>query len=381
MYQSKRMVLLEIPAAPMQPVSYDGRAYIRIDSATPHLSDYPEYERRLWQKIQSHHWEKEVAKPFVDADAVLILLDYPRYFELTGSPLPDNRQGIFEKLSAEGLISKDVGEYWNITNLGAVLLAKHLDQFSPFLARKGIRFVSYDGNSRACTVTHRQDGLKGYASGFTGVLDYIHALLPDNEHIGIALRQNKPLYPSVAIRELVANAIIHQDMTITGASPLIEMFHDRMELTNPGIPLIQPERFLDYPPRSRNVALANLMMRMRFYEGFGTGIDKVLQAVELYQLPPPDFRIENESVRVILYAPRQFADMTRDERIRACYQHAALQSISGGRMKNATLSERFGIDLKNASQTSKVISQTLEKGLIKPADPEHPRAGYVPSWA
>jgi predicted HTH transcriptional regulator len=170
-------------------------------------------------------------------------------------------------------------------------------------------------------------------------------------------------------------------MTITGAGPLIEMFKDRLEITNPGQPLVKPERFLDSPPRSRNEALASLMRRMRMCEEQGTGIDKVIVSVELHQLPPPDFRAEGDAVRVVLFAPRRFADMTQEERIRACYQHAALKYVSGQRMKNSTLCERFGIDPQNAAQASVVIRQALETGLIRAADPEHPRAGYVPFWA
>jgi ATP-dependent DNA helicase RecG len=87
------------------------------------------------------------------------------------------------------------------------------------------------------------------------------------------------------------------------------------------------------------------------------------------------------SMQVILYGPRTFADMTLVERARACYQHAVLKFLSGDRMKNSTLCTRFGIDPKNAAQASAVIKKALEDELIKPADPEHPRAGYVPNWA
>jgi predicted HTH transcriptional regulator len=159
------------------------------------------------------------------------------------------------------------------------------------------------------------------------------------------------------------------------------MFSDRLEITNPGQPLVQPERFLDFPPRSRNEALASLMRRMRLCEEQGTGIDKVIVAVELHQLPPPDFRVEGDTVRAVLYAPRRFAEMTPQERMRACYQHAALKYVCGQRMKNASLSERLGIDPQNAAQASVVIRQALKAGLIRSADPAHPRAGYVPFWA
>lgn len=376
-----RLVLLEIPAATNSPVEFERQAYIRIGSATPRLADHPERLKALWAKLQPHVWEAGIAAQFLSGDEVLTRLDYSAYFDLTGQPLPDNRQGIFERLLADRLVLEDVGGHWSITNLGALLFAKRLGEFSPSIARKAVRFVAYGGLSRADTVTHRQDGQKGYATGFTGLIDYMDGLMPRNEFIGKAFREEHPLYPAIAIRELVVNALIHQDMTITGAGPLVEMFSDRVEITNPGLPLVQPDRFLDFPPRSRNEALATLMRRMRLCEEQGTGIDKVLVAVELHQLPPPDFRVEGDSVRAVLYAPRRFAEMTPQERLRACYQHAALKYVSGQRMKNASLSERLGIDPQNAAQTSVVIRQALKAELIRPADPAHPRAGYVPFWA
>lgn len=380
-YHGTRLVLLTIPAASTAPVEFDRTAFVRIGSATPRLSDHPERLKALWAKLQPYAWETGVAVQFLTGDEVLLKLDYASYFDLTAQPLPDNRVGIFEKLVADRLIQPDAGGHWNITNLGAVLFAKRLSDFSPSIARKAVRFVAYDGMNRANTVTHRTDGQRGYAAGFKGLVEYIDGLLPRNEHIGKAFREEQPLYPSIAIRELVANALIHQDMTIMGAGPLIELFSDRMEITNPGKPLVSPDRFLDLPPRSRNEALASLMRRMRLCEEQGTGIDKVIFHVELHQLPPPDFRTEGDAVRTVLFAPRRFAEMTPDERIRACYQHAALRFVSGERMKNSTLCERFGIDPKNASQASVIIGQCQKAGLIRPADPTHPRSGYVPFWA
>ncbi len=379
-YEGVRLILLTIDAASVAPVEFDRTAYLRIGPATPRLSDHPDRMRALWGKLQPYAWETGQAAQFLTADDVLSRLDYPEYFELTAQPLPDNKQGILDKLQADQLIQMDVGRHWTITNLGAILFAKRLGDFGASVARKAVRFTAYDGPGRADTVTHRQDGQRGYANGFQGLVDYIDGLLPRNEHIGSAFREERPLYPAIALRELIANALIHQDMTITGAGPMIELFSDRMEITNPGEPLVAPERFLDSPPRSRNEALASLMRRMRLCEEQGTGIDKVISAVELHQLPPPDFRMEGEAVRVVFFAPRRFAEMTPEERLRACVQHAALKHESGQKMTNASLRERLGIDSHNASQASTIIRQALDNRLIRPADPEHPRAGYVPSW-
>lgn len=376
----KRLVILEIPAATTSPVEFERTAYIRVGSATPRLSDHVERLKSLWAKLQPFAWEAAAAKEYVEADEVLKLLDYPSYFRMLGRPLPDNREGIFEQLKNDRLIETDVGGRWNITNLGAILFAMQLEQFER-LARKAVRIMMYDGKSRADPVINRRDGQRGYASGFEGILAFINGLLPKNEHIGQALRAETPMYPEIALRELVANALIHQDMTITGAGPMVEIFSDRVEITNPGQPLIDPQRFIDMPPRSRNEALASLMRRMRICEEQGSGVDKVVTAVEVFQLPAPDFRVDGENTKTVLLAPRSFAEMTAPERVRACYQHAVLKVLSGAKLTNSSLRARLGIAEQNAAQVTRIINEARDAGLIKFADPDSPRAGYLPYWA
>ena len=159
-HHGPRLVLLSVPATTTSPVEFQHIAYGRIGSATPPLS--PERLRTLWAKLQPYSWESGFAAQFLSGDDVLSLLDYASYFDLTKQPLPDNRQGIFERLVADKLIQKDVGSHWNITNLGAILFAKDLTSFTTSIARKAVRFVAYAGTSRADMVTHRRDQQKGY---------------------------------------------------------------------------------------------------------------------------------------------------------------------------------------------------------------------------
>lgn len=380
-HSNGRLVLLEIPAPTSAPIQFENIAYIRIGSTTPKLVDFPARYELLLEKLRPYSWEQGIAKQFVHSEEILSLLDFAQYFRLIDTPVPDGRSRILEHLEAERFIKRDVGGRWNILNLGAILFATNLNNFTPAISRKGVRFVRYSGNDRASTVIGRQDGKKGYACGFEGLLSYITGLLPKNEHIEGALRREHPLFPEIAVRELIANALIHQDMTIRGAGPQIELFENRMEITNPGNPLMSTDRMIDLPPRSRNETLAALMRRMGMCEEQGSGLDKVVLNVELFQLPPPLFKEHDTSMQVILYGPRTFANMTQDERVRACYQHAVLRFLSGDKMKNSSLCERFGIDKKNAAQASAVIAKALDAGFIKPMDPEHPRSGYVPSWA
>ena len=200
-------------------------------------------------------FEREIAAEEVAAENMLRLLDYPAYFDLLSLPLPEGRDAILSALEADTLVARGNTGRWNITNLCAVLLAKRLTDFRA-QARKAVRVVLYKGETRVETV-RKQEGSKGYAAGFEGLIGSITQLLPSNEVIGQALRKQVPMFPELAIRELVANALIHQDFHLTGTGPMVEIFARRLEVTNPGLPLVQTDRFLDSPPRSRNEALAS----------------------------------------------------------------------------------------------------------------------------
>ncbi|MEO8661649.1 MAG: ATP-binding protein, partial [Bryobacteraceae bacterium] len=269
-----------------------------------------------------------------------------------------------------------------VTKIGALLLARKLADFET-VARKAIRVIVYKGKNRIETIKE-QIGARGYAVGFEGLIGYINDQLPSNEEIGKALRREARVYPELAVRELVANALIHQDLTMRGVSPTVEVFIDRIEITNPGEPLIDTLRFIDEPPRSRNEALAAFMRRVNICEERGSGIDKVISQAELYQMPAPEFRVTGHATIAILYAPRLLRGMDRSDRIRACYQHAALQYVSGQVMTNASLRKRLGIDEKNYAMASRVIADAITEGLIKPKDAastSKKHASYVPFWA
>lgn len=245
-----------------------------------------------------------------------------------------------------------------------------------------MRVIQYRGTGRTETLKE-QESAGGYACGFEGLIGYINGLLPSNEVIGQALRRAVPMFPVPAVRELVANALIHQDFFVTGAGPMVEIFDDRIEITNPGEPLVDPQRFVDTPPKSRNEALASLMRRVRICEERGSGIDKVVFQVELHQLPAPLFEVPPDFTRVVLYAHRTLAEMGKADRIRACYLHACLKYVTHGFLTNASLRERFGVEEKNKAAVSRYIREAIESGKIRPFDESAARKmmKYVPFWA
>ena len=378
---NKAVVLLEIGAAFRHPVRFKGTEFIRVGSYKKKLKDFPEKERELWRVFDRIPFEREIAAENLPADQVFSLLDYPAYFDLLSLPLPEGRTGILEALRADNIIAAAQGGGWNITNLGAVLFAKRLSDFRT-LSRKAVRVILYKDESRVKTVRERE-GSKGYAAGFEGLVGFVTNLLPGNEVIGQALRKQVPMFPELAVRELIANAIIHQDFHISGTGPIIELFPRRMEITNPGLPLVQTDRFLDSPPRSRNEALASFMRRIGVCEERGSGVDKVVDQTEFYQLPAPLFETTSEHTRAVLFAHRELKKMDKADRIRACYLHACLRYVQRDVMTNASLRQRFGIAEKNSAIASRLIKEALEAELIVPYDENASRKymKYLPWWA
>jgi len=374
-YKNKKIVVFKIDSAKKIPVLFDGTEYIRVGEYKKLLKEYPEKERKLWRILNEIVFEDMTALDKLEETDLWELLDYTSYFSLMKLGLPNNSGAIIEKFIEEQLVIKK-GNKYSITNLGAILFAKDLSKF-PKLTRKKIRVIFYEGNSRTGKTREREHN-GGYAVLFESLIQYILDQLPTNEVIKKALREDVIIYPSIAIRELSGNVLIHQDFFEEGTSPMIEFFDNRAEFTNPGEPLIDTDRFIDHSPISRNDKLAGFMRRIKICEERGSGIDKVIEAVEFFQLPAPEFIKENKFVKVILYGHKEFKDMTKEDRIRACWQHCVLKYVSKQFMTNSTLRERFNLKGKNDYvQVSKIIRSCIERGNIK----QDASGRYIPGWS
>jgi ATP-dependent DNA helicase RecG len=226
-------------------------------------------------------------------------------------------------------------------------------------------------------------GTKGYVAGFEGLIEFVSDRVPSNEVIKRAFRAEIKMFPDIALRELIANALIHQDFNETGASVMIELYSDRLEISNPGAPFIPPDRFID-EYRSRNERLADLMRRLGVCEEMGSGIDKVVSSAEFYQLPAPDFRASEQRTVAVMFAYKAFDEMDGKDRTRACYQHCVLRWVMNQKMTNQSLRERFNLPEGKSETVSRIIANAIEQGRIRLDDPTNTSrryAKYVPWWA
>lgn len=373
-----RVLVFMIPGRPKGTAYHlEGKYLMRSGESLRPMS--PDRLRAIFAEGQPD-WVEEPALSELDAQAVIDLLDTQTFFELLKLPYPTSRDAVLDRLVQERLIDKEPTGY-SIRRLGGLLLAKRLNQF-PDLARKAPRVIVYSGVSKLDTRID-QVGERGYAVGFQGLVDFVMGQLPQNEVIEHALRQKVKLLPDHAVRELIANALVHQDLSIGGMSPMMEIYSNRVEISNPGEPVVPVERFID-GYQSRNERLADLMRRMSICEERSSGIDRVVTMAEAYQLPAPNFRAAQNRTVATIYGPKPFEDMDREERIRACYQHCALRHVLSERMTNQTLRERFGLSEAKQATTSQIISATIDAGLVKldeTAGESRRYARYLPFWA
>ena len=164
---------------------------------------------------------------------------------------------------------------------------------------------------------------------------------------------------------------------------MIEIYSDRVEISNPGEPVVPVERFID-GYQSRNERLADLMRRLHICEEKSSGIDKVVTAAEVYQLPAPDFRAAHRRTVAIIFGPKKLEGMDRDDRMRACYQHCVLKWVMAQRMTNQTLRDRFKLPENKSAIVSQIISAALDAKLIKldqAVGASRKYARYLPFWA
>jgi len=164
---------------------------------------------------------------------------------------------------------------------------------------------------------------------------------------------------------------------------MIEIYDSRVEISNPGEPVVPIERFID-GYQSRNERLADMMRRLGVCEEKSSGIDTVVSEVELCQLPPPSFSTLYGRTVATIFGLRPFDEMLRPARIRACYQHACLRYVTSQPMTNRSLRERFGLPESKSATVSQVIASTIEEQLIKPDEEvgdSKRLARYLPFWA
>ncbi len=374
-----RVLVFTVPSRPRgQPLHIEGRYLMRAGDELVPMS--PDQLRAIMTEGDAEFVDQFAAIGLDDAH-VVALLDVQGWFDLRQRPLPSTRAEIIDALMAKHFVVRRA-DGLAITNLGALVLAKRLGDFET-VARKGVRVIVYDGVTKL-QVKDGKDALvdSGYAVGFERLVDQIHAETPASEEIRAALRTTTFAYPKKALRELLGNALVHQNLDERGTGVVVEIYDDRVEVVNPGLPLLPVDRFID-ENQSRNERLADALRQLGVCEERGHGMDAVVTHIETYQLPPYQCRLGSRHTTVVLSRYKGLGKLAPDERAQAVYQHCCLRYVTNQITNNESIRERFKIEKQNSAQASRLLREALEAGRIRALDAKigTKLMRYVPYWA
>lgn len=379
----KPMVVCIIGPAIQYPVSFNLCEYIRDGSITKKLIDRPQLASRLWNSLNAQQMECMPAVENCTPDRIKSLLSCETILTLLNLPEPTNDSSLMDLLTSNHILYKQDNGLYSITNLGALLFAKDLTAFGS-LSRKALRIIRYNGDTKSNIARQSQD-MRGYAVGFESNLQTLLMMLPSSEIITTGKAELKEHYSTIVLRELLTNAMIHQDLTVNGMNVSVEVFSNRIEICNPGTILVNKDRLIDAPPKSRNMLISSLMRRMKFCEELGSGWDKVVESCEENAFPTPSVYSDENGTRVLLREPTPFKNMSAEDKIWNCYMHACICFSKGSVMTNSSLRTRFQLDSSNTNQVmiSALINTTKEHNLIKILDASSSRKDrkYIPYWA
>lgn len=378
-FDGKAFSILAIEPTYDRPVRFLGSEYFRVGEHIKKLKDFPEHERSLWIATSRRKFESAIALSHQDVGQVLEKLNVDTYYKLAKEEKPRKEDEIIRRFSLNGFVVEDMEGGYDITNLGAILLARDIE-FFPSIATKSVRVIKYVGTDKQKS-SDEIEGRKGYAVGFSGLMNHILKALPSEEQYVDGIRSMVSAYSKTAIREVIANALIHQDFMISGVGPVIELYSNRVEVINPGNSLINVDRIID-ERRSRNEKLAATMRVLGLCEERGGGLDKALFEIEEKNLPAPEFHSSEHSMRVVLFGPKAFRKLSKIDKQRACFYHCVLRWIKNDFMNNTSLRERFSLPQEEYQAVSAIISESVKKGRIVPADANQGKrnARYVPYW-
>ena len=382
MEDGKRVTMIEIPCAATEPTKYASTAMIRVGSNLKPLINFPEKEQELWRHFDATPYELRIAKANVSEDDVIRLLDFSRYYDAMQLPVPRGRGNIMQNFLDEKFIWRNDAGNYDITNLGALMIAKNIKNFD-MLMKRAVRVIRYKGTDRLDGISEKEFAA-GYAFSHEEIVQYIMAVIPQEEVLEGTIRRSVYAFPEIAIRELLANAMIHQSLEQRGTSPMVEIFTNRIEFSNAGAPLVDVNRILDTVPLSRNENMAGFMHKCGICEERGSGYDKVIRSTGKNKLlAPMVINQSNQFTKTVLFGKIPFDMITKEDRIRTCYMQACLAYVEFGTIGNADIRELFDLDEKDKVKASRIIKDTVAAGLIKPIDPDTaPRyMKYIPEWA
>ncbi|WP_435548422.1 ATP-binding protein [Desulfobacterium sp. N47] len=196
-------------------------------------------------------------------------------------------------------------------NLAPLFFAKNLNDFYYHTV---VTCALYQGKTKA-TVLDRKDYNSDLVSSVDLSMNFIKQYLPVRyEFTGEPARKEVPQIPYEALREALINAVVHRDYFEKGGNVIVEIFEDRIEITNPGglVKGLTPENFGKIS-MLRNPGIANLFQRIDYIEKMGTGIERIRLSLKEANVPQAQYELMSSFVKAVFPKAAESSEITTQE--------------------------------------------------------------------
>ena len=294
---NREVLVIGVSPGPVRPYTYRGAAYRRVGNTTLAMTA-DEYNRMLFERMHSEQrWENQPATGWSveDLDVGEIRRTVAEAVRRGRLEEPLSREPT-ELLRGLGLLRDGV-----LFRAAAVLFG-NVDRLEFDMPQYLLRVARFRGVDKMRFLDNRQFNGNAFA-----LLAHAERFLRDTLPIAGRFEQDRferidePLYPPLATREALANALCHRDYSIGGGSIGVAVYDDRLEVTSAGslhFGLTPEELFAPHESRPWNPLIARTFYRRGVIEKWGSGTLKMAELTSSAGLPIPEIEDASGCVTV-----------------------------------------------------------------------------------
>ncbi|RLG69643.1 MAG: transcriptional regulator, partial [Candidatus Iainarchaeum archaeon] len=287
--EAGNVLIVNVPEGQNKPYAFSGKFYMRNGPNSQQLSRKEIREFFISEGLvhfdEKPNYDFDLRKDF-NKRAYRTFLQLAKISELI------DKKDLFENLC---LLKEN-----KLKNAGVLLFCKKITKF---FSHATITCITFQGKERMKILDRKEFDADLY-SNFRGALGYLREKL-NTEYIirGAGPREEKLELPEEALREALLNAIGHRNYFMR-TSVFVEIYSDRVEITNPG-GLVKGLSREDLGKKSlpRNNLLFGLLQRMNLVEKAGTGIRRMQEAMRNYKLEPPEIKAGRDWFTIVFKRP------------------------------------------------------------------------------
>lgn len=276
----KEVWVIEVPAGRQIPYFFGGNVFVREGANSQKLTNVEEI-RELFQQAEKIYYDSIPNKKYSiydNLDAAIMKL-FRREAHISNNVEDDQLLENIQAFTEEGEVKR-----------GAILFfAKHPEDL---FFHAVVRCTQFKGTDKLHIIDDKTYG-GPLVFQYEQALHWIEDKLKVAYEIkGTGPRTEKWEMPLDVFREALINALAHRDYYEQGAFTNVEVYDDRIEITNPGglLPLVA--KHFGRKSLSRNPFVFSLFIRMNLVEHVGSGIGRMKELMLEAGLPEPEYETE-----------------------------------------------------------------------------------------